>query len=108
MHPTGVCPEMHGKMMIVEVVIFVEGHDGTPARWGLRQVKGVNSWGSCMRFSSTPGAAMYGRPMVCVQFIIVTDDVGCCSDTAHVRLVVTAAASTAPSGNDHLVYDPRY
>ena len=68
--------EMRGKKMTVEALIVVGGNDGTPARWGLREVKSDRNWGTYMRFASTPGAAMYGRPMVYVKFISASDDVG--------------------------------
>jgi hypothetical protein len=37
-------PEMWGKKMTVEAVICVGGDDGAAPRWGLREVKGNNSW----------------------------------------------------------------
>jgi hypothetical protein len=59
-------PEMRGKKMTVEAVICVGGDDGTAPRWGLREVKENNSWRTYMRFATTPGAAMFQRPMVYV------------------------------------------
>jgi hypothetical protein len=52
-------PEMRGKKMTVEAVIYVEGDNGTALRWGLRKVKGNNSWRTYMRFATTSGAAMF-------------------------------------------------
>jgi hypothetical protein len=37
-------PEMWGKKMTIGAVICVGGDDGTALRWGLREVKGNNSW----------------------------------------------------------------
>jgi hypothetical protein len=59
-------PEMWGKKMTVEAVICVEGDDGTAPRWGLREVKGNNSWRTYMRFATTPRAALFQRSMVYV------------------------------------------
>jgi hypothetical protein len=72
-------PEMREKKMTVEVVICVGGDDGTAPRWGLRKVKGNNSWRTYMRFATMPGAAMFQRPMVYVQFLSRTDEPGCSS-----------------------------
>jgi hypothetical protein len=72
-------PEMRGKKMTVDAVICVGGDDGTAPRWGLREAKGNNSWRTYMRFATTPGAAMFQRPMVYVQFVSPNDEPGCSS-----------------------------
>jgi hypothetical protein len=51
-------PEIRGKKMTVEAIICVGGDDGTAPCWGLREVKGNNSWRTYMRFATMPGAAM--------------------------------------------------
>jgi hypothetical protein len=59
-------PEMRGKKMTVEAVICVGGDDGTVPHWSLWEVQGNNSWRTYMRFATTPGSAMFQRPMVYV------------------------------------------
>lgn len=89
---------MRGKRMIVEALVWVEGNDRTgPPRWGLREVKNYTNWRTYMRFASTPGAAMYGQPMVYVQFISASDDAGCSSSVVEEQMSITAAPSTGPS-----------
>ena len=74
-----------------------------------------------MRFASTPGAAMYGKPMVYVQFISPSDDAGCSSGAPEEQmagpssspleqLAITAGPSTGPSEQmvSHHVTDPGY
>lgn len=88
-------PETVGKNMVVEAFIIVGRVDGTPARWGLRQVKGDVSWGCYMKFASTPGNSMYGRPMVYVWFV----------DAGVLQLTTTAGAHTqsvATMGGNHV------
>ncbi|XBI68599.1 hypothetical protein VPH35_047778 [Triticum aestivum] len=88
-------PETVGKNMIVEACVVVGRVDGTPARWGLRQVRGDLSWGSYMRFATTPGNSMYGRPMVYVWFV----------HAGVLRLTTTGGAHTqsvAPMGGNHV------
>jgi hypothetical protein len=87
-------PEMRGKKMTVEAVIYVEGDDGTALRWGLRKVKGNNSWRTYMRFATTPGAAMFQRPIVYVQFICPTDESGCSSSVPGAQLAITGGPSS--------------
>jgi len=96
---------MRGKKMTVEAFVCVGGNDGTVARWGLREIKGDTSWNSYMRFASTPGAAMYGNPMVYVQFISPSDEAGCSSRGDAVELAITTAprtGSSEPMGNRHV------
>uniref|UniRef100_A0A453GPF5 Uncharacterized protein n=1 Tax=Aegilops tauschii subsp. strangulata TaxID=200361 RepID=A0A453GPF5_AEGTS len=88
-------PETVGKNMVVKAFVIVGRVDGTPARWGLRQVNGDLSWGSYMRFATTPGNSMYGRPMVYVRFV----------DAGVLRLTTTGGAHTqsvAPMGGNHV------
>ena len=72
------------------------GDDGPPTRWGL-EIKAEKHWKMYMGFACTPGAAMYGKLMVYVQFISATDDGGCSSSAVDVNLTITAAPSTGPS-----------
>jgi len=83
--------------MIVEALICIGGNDGTPSRWGLREVKAEKHWKKYMEFACTPGAAMYGKPMVYVQFISATDDAGCSTGAGDVNLTITAAPITGQS-----------
>jgi hypothetical protein len=48
------------------------------------------------RFASTPGAAMYGWPMVYVQFISASDDARCSRGAAEEQMSITAGPSTGP------------
>jgi hypothetical protein len=86
---------MRGQRMTVEALIVVEGNG--PPRWGLREVKNDTNWRTYMRFASTPGAAMYGRPMVYVKFISATDDAGSSRSAAEEQLSITAGPSTGLS-----------
>ena len=103
-------PEMRGKKMTVEAVICVGGDDGTAPRWGLREVKGNNSWRTYMRFATTPGAAMFQRPMVYVQFISPSDEPGCSSGAPEAQLAITGGPSSGRSEpmELELVPDPGY
>ncbi|PNT70395.1 hypothetical protein BRADI_2g11288v3 [Brachypodium distachyon] len=60
--------EMASKKLIVEALLVPRVQEGSLPRWGLRQVKGESNWRTYMRLASTPDAAIYGRPMVYVQF----------------------------------------
>ena len=109
---------MRGNRMTVEALVCVEGNDrSAPPRWGLREVKTDKNWGTYMRFASTPGAAMYGKPMVYVKFISPNDEAGCSSGAAEEQmagpstgpseqLAITAAPSTGPS--QQIVAAPGY
>nr|XP_051211242.1 uncharacterized protein LOC127328703 [Lolium perenne] len=92
--------EMRGKKMTVEALIVVGGNDGTPARWGLREVKSDRNWGTYMRFASTPGAAMYGEPMVYVQFISCDDGAGSSTGAGEEEMAIITGPSTVQS--EHL------
>jgi hypothetical protein len=83
-------PEIGRKKMVVEAVVCKRVGEGY--QWALRQVKGENSWGSYMRFASTPGAAMYEQPMVYVHFIDGTDEPGSSSAAGEVHLSIAALA----------------
>jgi hypothetical protein len=88
---------MWGKKMTVEAIICVGGDDGTSLCWGLWEVKGNNSWRTYMRFATTPGAAMFHRPMVYVQFISPTDEPGCSSGAPEAQLAITGGPSSGRS-----------
>ena len=107
-------PTMRGMKMIVEAFICVGRNDGTVARWGLREMKNETHWRKYMGYATTPGSAMYGQPMVYVQFISASDEAECSSGAGEVELAMTAAPSTGPSepaGGHHVaqvVVDPGY
>jgi hypothetical protein len=103
-------PEMRGKKMTVEAVICVGGDDGTAPRWGLWEVKGNNSWRTYMRFATTPGAAMFQRPMVYVQFVSPNDEPGYSSGAPEAQLAITGGPSSGRSEpmELELVADPGY
>ena len=64
------------KKLVIEVVTCrSHGEGSSEPLWELHKVTGTVSWAGYMRLVSTPGAAMYGRPMVYVQF--VDRDEGC-------------------------------
>jgi hypothetical protein len=83
-------PEMARKKIIVEAVVCKKVGEGY--RWALRQVKGDNSWGSYMKFASTPGAAMYEQPMVYVQFVDASDEPGSSTAAGELQLSIAAMA----------------
>jgi hypothetical protein len=87
-------PEIRGKKMTVEAVIYVGGDDGTAPRWGLREVKENNLWRTYIRFATTPGAAMFQRPMVYVQFVSPNDESGCSSSAPEAQLAITGGPSS--------------
>ena len=49
-----------------------------------------------MTFANTPDSAMFGEPMVYVQFISPTDEAGCSTSAAEVELALTADPNTGP------------
>ena len=81
---------MRGMKMTVEAFICVGGNYGEVARWGLREVKNENHWQKYMTFASTPDSAMFGEPMVYVQFTSASDEAGCSSSAAEVDVVPSA------------------
>ncbi|KAM3354779.1 hypothetical protein ACQJBY_025491 [Aegilops geniculata] len=87
-------PETVGKNMVVEAFVIVGRVDGTPARWGLRRVNGDLSWGSYMRFASTPGNAMYRKPTVYVWFVDVGGEAGCSNAAGVFQSTTTTGAHT--------------
>jgi hypothetical protein len=50
-----------------------------------------------MRFATTPGAAMFQRPMVYVHFLSPTDEHGCSSSALEAQLAITDGPSSGPS-----------
>ena len=78
------------KKMTVEAVVCKRVEGGY--HWALRQLKGDNSWGSYMRFASTPGAAMYEQPMVYVQFVDASDEAGTSTAAGELQLSTAAMA----------------
>jgi hypothetical protein len=83
--------------MTVEAVICVGRDDGTAPRWGLREVKGNISWRTYMRFTTMPGATMFQRPMVYVQFVSPTDEPGCSRSAPEEQLAITGGPSSGRS-----------
>ena len=87
--------------MVVEAVVCKSREEG--ACWGLRQVKGDSNWGSYMTIASTPGAAMYGRPMVYVHF--VDDDAGCSSAAGALQLSIIGGSGNVEATDVNHVHE---
>lgn len=91
--------EMALKKLIVEAFIVPPVEEGSMHRWGLRQVKGDGDWRSYMKIASKPGAAMYGRPMVYVQFADASE-AGCSTVVGEMQLASTGGVARCPIQED--------
>jgi hypothetical protein len=61
-----------------------------------------------MRFATTPGAAIFQRPMVYVQFISPTDEPGCSSSAPEAQLAISGGPGRSEPMELELVPDPGY